>query len=79
MQENQEKVTMLGIFNRLGILEQKSDDFARSIVSLEERIKQTATKEDLAQLEARIWRALWQQNVFMVVTIGGTLVGLFSL
>ena len=78
MQENQGKVTMLEISNRLGILEQKSDDFGRAIVSLEERIKQTATKEDLAQLEARIWRTLWQQNVFLVVTIGATLIGLSS-
>lgn len=70
---------MLENSDRLRILEQKSDDFTRAIVSLEERVKQLATKEDLAQLEARIWRMLWQQNVFMVVTIGGTLVGLFSL
>ena len=70
---------MLESSDRLRILEQKSDDFTRAIASLEERVRQTATKEDVAQLEARIWRMLWQQSAFMVVTIGATLVGLLSL
>lgn len=46
--------------------------------NLETRFEQPATKEDLAKIEVLIWRTLWLQNVFIVVTFGTVLLYLVS-